>query len=273
VKKVVIADSVGVVADAAFAPGAELEAGDAWIGLMAYTLQIYFDFSGYSDMAIGMGRMFGFRLPENFKRPYSAVCMTDFWRRWHVTLSNWFRDYVYIPLGGSRCSRRRTYINLIIVFLLTGFWHGANWTFIVWGLYNGFWLICDRLSGQTRPELLKWTPLRRLATLLIVMLGWVVFRAQNMDHAWAYYATLFDFPLTGRGLSLIGVLNAQSILFLLLGAGIALLPGHISTGQWLDESRGRGAVAFRIALSCVFLPLALLFVISGTFSPFLYFQF
>ncbi|MCH2133845.1 MAG: MBOAT family protein [Phycisphaerales bacterium] len=273
VKKVVIADSVGVIADAAFASETTLSAGDAWIGLLAYTLQIYFDFSGYSDMAIGMGRMFGFRLPENFKRPYSAVCMTDFWRRWHVTLSNWFRDYVYIPLGGSRCSKARTYGNLVIVFLLTGFWHGANWTFIAWGIYNGFWLICDRLTGQTRPDTLGWIPLRRLLTFFVVMMGWVVFRAEDISHAGTYYQTLFDFPLTATSGALESVLTSQSIFFLVLGSVIALLPGRISTGRWLDESTDSGAVAYRIALSCLFFPLALIFVISGTFSPFLYFQF
>ena len=273
VKKVVIADSVGVIADAAFAPDAQLGAGDAWIGLLAYTLQIYFDFSGYSDMAIGMGRMFGFRIPENFKRPYSAICMTDFWRRWHVTLSNWFRDYVYIPLGGSRCSKARTYANLVIVFLLTGFWHGANWTFIVWGVYNGVWLICDRLTGQTRPEALRWVPFRRLATFFVVMMGWVVFRALDISHAGAYYATLFDFPLTSTSGNLDSVLTTQSIFFLVLGSGIALMPGRISTGRWLDESNHASAVVFRVALSCIFLPLALVIVIGGTFSPFLYFQF
>ena len=273
VKKVVIADSIGIIADAAFAPGATLSAGDAWIGLLAYTLQIYFDFSGYSDMAIGMGRMFGFKLPENFRRPYSAICMTDFWRRWHITLSNWFRDYVYIPMGGSRCAMPRVYFNLIIVFLLTGFWHGANWTFIAWGVYNGFWLICDRLTGQNRPELLGMFPLRRLATLLIVMLGWVVFRAVDITHAGEYYATLFDFSLMTTSGSLDSVLTSQSVLFLIIGSGIALLPGRISTGRWLDESDHRSALAFRIVLSCLLFPLALLIVIGGTFSPFLYFQF
>ena len=273
VKKVVIADNIGAIADAAFSSESQLNAGDAWIGLLAYTLQIYFDFSGYSDMAIGMGRMFGFRLPENFKRPYSAVCMTDFWRRWHVTLSNWFRDYVYIPLGGSRCGKMRTYGNLVIVFLLTGFWHGANWTFIAWGIYNGFWLILDRLTGQSKPETLGWIPLRRLGTFLVVMLGWVVFRAENISHAGEYYATLVDFPLTATSGVLESVLTSQAIFFLIVGSLIALLPGRLSTGRWLDESDSRSAVFYRLSLSCILFPLALVFVISGTFSPFLYFQF
>ncbi len=273
VKKVVIADSIGGIADAAFAGDANLHAGDAWIGLLAYTLQIYFDFSGYSDMAIGLGRMFGFRFPENFKRPYSAVSMTDFWRRWHVTLSNWFRDYVYIPLGGSRCRTPRIYLNLVIVFLLTGFWHGANWTFIAWGIYNGFWLICDRLTGQTRPETLRLVPLRRLATFFVVMLGWVVFRAPDIGAAGTYYAALFDFPLTSTSGVLDSVLTTQSICFLILGSLIALLPGRISTGRWLEDSDRPAALVYRVALSCILLPLAILFVISGTFSPFLYFQF
>jgi len=273
VKKVVIADSIGVIADTAFGSEAQINAGDAWLGLLAYTMQIYFDFSGYSDMAIGMGRMFGFRLPENFKRPYSAVCMTDFWRRWHVTLSNWFRDYVYIPLGGSRCAKTKTYRNLVIVFLLTGLWHGSNWTFIVWGVYNGFWLILDRITGQARPESLDWIPLRRAATFFVVMLGWVVFRSEDITQAGQYYATLFDFPLGSMSGVMDSVLTRQAVFFLIVGSCIALLPGRLSTGQWLDESTCTRAVLYRIVLSCILFPLALIFVISGTFSPFLYFQF
>ena len=146
----IIADNVAAVADVAFRVGGEgLSLHQAWLGIVAYTLQIYFDFSGYSDMAIGLGKMFGFTLPENFKHPYSAVSVTDFWRRWHITLSNWFRDYLYIPLGGSAGTTHQTYRNLWIVFLL-GFWHGANWTFVVWGAYHGMLLIVERITNHVR---------------------------------------------------------------------------------------------------------------------------
>ena len=144
-KKVLIADKVAPLADAAFAGGADVTTPTAWLGALAYTVQIYFDFSGYSDMAIGLARMFGFRFPENFDRPYSAVSLTDFWRRWHMTLSRWFRDYVYIPLGGSRGASETTIRNLLVVFFLTGVWHGAGWTFMLWGLYHGR---CSSASGS-----------------------------------------------------------------------------------------------------------------------------
>src|SRR4029078_13678912 len=144
-KKVIVADQLGPVVATCFdtAPN-DMTFGIVWVGAIAYTLQLYFDFSGYSDMAIGLGRMLGFRLPENFARPYSSVTITEFWRRWHMSLSRWFRDYVYIPLGGNRHGARKTYRNLFIIFVLTGFWHGANWTYLVWGLYHGALLIIER---------------------------------------------------------------------------------------------------------------------------------
>jgi alginate O-acetyltransferase complex protein AlgI len=147
-KKVIVADSLGPLVDACFAtPSNEMSFSVAWLGAVGYTLQLYFDFSGYSDMAVGLGRMLGFRLPENFARPYSSKTITEFWRRWHMSLSRWFRDYVYIPLGGNRYGAKKTYRNLCIVFVLTGFWHGANWIFLVWGIYHGILLILERASG------------------------------------------------------------------------------------------------------------------------------
>ena len=163
-KKVLIADQVAPIADAAFSGDGDLTTGAAWIGALAYTIQIYFDFSGYSDMAIGLARMFGFKFPENFARPYSAVSMTDFWRRWHITLSSWFRDYVYIPLGGSRVSQRVTVRNLMIIFLLVGFWHGAAWTFVLWGVYNGALLVAERLTGISKAPDARLAAPRRAAS-------------------------------------------------------------------------------------------------------------
>src|SRR6478672_6245979 len=147
-KKVLIANVVAGPADRIFGlPPGELSAGHAWLGIACYTLQIYFDFSGYSDMAIGLGRMFGFRFPENFRWPYVATSVQDFWRRWHLSLSTWFRDYLYIPLGGNRVSRGRQYRNLVTVFFLCGLWHGASWNFVIWGLWHGAFLVAERLAG------------------------------------------------------------------------------------------------------------------------------
>ena len=189
-KKVLLANNFAPLADDIFAvaPG-QLDPLSAWTGVLMYSLQIYFDFSGYSDMAIGLGRMFGFRIPENFNFPYVARSVREFWRRWHISLTQWFRDYLYLPLGGNRKGARRTYLNLFIVFLLTGLWHGAAWNFIAWGLLHGLFMILERLGGER--------VLRRAGalaehsyTILVVGLAWVLFRAPNIRHAWSYYGAL-----------------------------------------------------------------------------------
>jgi len=273
VKKVVIADAVAAAADASFGvdPGL-LSMPEAWIGLVGYTLQIYFDFSGYSDMAIGLGLMLGFRFPENFRRPYSAISVTDFWRRWHMTLSNWFRDYLYVPLGGNRGSRAATYRNLAIVFLLTGLWHGAEWTFVAWGAYHGALLIVERVTGQRPTGEASVIPLRRALTLLAVMLGWVLFRADDLGHAAGYLQALFSFDF-GPGSGVVGAAVGRRVLITLaLASTVALLPRDFVGGLYLLRSH-RWAVAARVATLAVALPYALLLVVGGTFSPFLYFQF
>ncbi|KAF1077547.1 Peptidoglycan O-acetyltransferase [Halodesulfovibrio sp. MK-HDV] len=173
-KKILIADTLGRVADAAFTvPNGALSAEGAWIGLICYAFQIYFDFSGYSDMAIGIGRMLGFTFPENFNYPYSADSIQNFWKRWHMSLSTWFQDYLYIPLGGNRKGTLRTYLNLIVVFLLCGFWHGANWTFMAWGGYYGVFLVLERAF----PSFYKRIPklLKHIYVIVIVFGGWVLF--------------------------------------------------------------------------------------------------
>ena len=206
VKKVVVADAVAPIADAAFGlDAADLTTPAAWLGVAAYTIQIYFDFSGYSDMAIGLGRMFGFTFPENFRRPYSALSVTDFWRRWHITLSNWFRDYLYVPLGGNRASAAATYRNLIVVFLLVGFWHGANWTFLAWGVYHGGLLIAERLTGQRPVRDASWPWLRRAVTLLAVVVGWAIFRADSIWHAAARVSVALAVSASVTALSLIHI--------------------------------------------------------------------
>lgn len=190
-KKVLIANPLAVAADQIFSLQAhELTPEVAWIGALCYTFQIYFDFSGYSDMAIGLGRMFGFTFPENFNYPYIAHSFRDFWRRWHITLSSWLKDYLYIPLGGSRHGNWRTYLNLILVFMLCGLWHGASWTFVVWGLYHGLFLILERTRiGEFRQRL--WTPLQHLTTFVLVVIGWVLFRSETLGGAVDFILVMF----------------------------------------------------------------------------------
>ncbi len=188
-KKVIIANQLAVIADAAFeTPINELSTAFAWLGAIAYTLQIYFDFSGYSDMAIGLGRMFGFHFLENFNYPYTASSITDFWRRWHISLSSWFRDYVYFPLGGSRVdSKTRHIFNIFVVWLLTGIWHGANWTFIAWGLFYFVLLIIEKQTGLDKKK--NWWG--HIYTVFFVIIGWVLFRSTNISSAYEYLKVMF----------------------------------------------------------------------------------
>lgn len=189
-KKVIIANTMAVVADNVFAnPTGYMPAPVAWIGIICYTLQIYFDFSGYSDMAIGLGKMLGFNFPENFNYPYIAKSIQEFWQRWHISLSTWFRDYLYIPLGGSKLGHYKTYRNLFIVFFVTGLWHGASWNFIAWGLFHGTFLIIERIGFK---QILKKLPafLQHFYTLFVIILGWVFFRAWNFKYAIKYLISL-----------------------------------------------------------------------------------
>jgi alginate O-acetyltransferase complex protein AlgI len=273
-KKVIVADSVAPIADAAFADVHRLNSPSAWIGIAAYTLQIYFDFSGYSDMAIGLARIFGFRLPENFNRPYSAVSITDFWRRWHMTLSRWFRDYVYVPLGGSHGSSTRTLVNLSAVFALTGLWHGANWTFLVWGMYHGALLVLERAANQrtfaaTGAELV----LRRSVTLVLVMIGWVFFRSDSVAVAFDYLRAMFAGGWGPIVSPVLAVLTRRAAVVVGLAGLVVLLPPTFNGWRLVTRDRGPRAATVRLALLTVGLPYALLLVVGGTFSPFLYFQF
>jgi alginate O-acetyltransferase complex protein AlgI len=273
-KKVLIADAVAPIADAAFSADLSVLApGAAWLGIAAYTIQIYFDFSGYSDMAIGLGNMFGFDFPENFRRPYSAVSVTDFWRRWHITLSNWFRDYLYVPLGGSRAGARRTMANLWIVFVITGIWHGANWTFVLWGVYHGALLIAERLSGQRPIDAgASWAPLRRVGVLFAVMVGWVMFRSPSAGAALDYLGAMF----TAGGVApdaLTTAVDARAVIAMGVGVASVLVPGHVVGGVLVTGWRGLRGATVRIAEIAVALPYAMIIVASGSFSPFLYYQF
>lgn len=276
-KKVLIADQIAPIADAAFAAAGDgtLTTASAWIGILAYSMQLYYDFSAYTDMAIGIAMMLGFKLPENFRRPYSSLSITDFWRRWHMTLSRWFRDYVYIPLGGSRGGSVATYRNLLIVFCLTGFWHGAEWTFLVWGLYHGTWLLIERVTGMRGgvDEEVRHVVLRRAATFMIVMVGWVIFRAPDLSVAVDYYRAMIV-PVGGMTDSVATALDTRALVLLLLASLIVFLPRAAqSGGRWIAEARGARPLAARLVTLGVFLPLALVFALGGSFSPFLYFQF
>lgn len=191
-KKILIANNVGLMADKVFAIAPdELSLSLSWIGIICYTLQIYYDFSGYSDMAIGLGKMFGFNFKENFNHPYISTSIKEFWRRWHISLSSWFKDYLYIPLGGNRKGKIRTYINLLVVFFLTGLWHGASWSFVIWGLFHGLFLIIERFSIIKIN--LRYNILSRVYVLMVVIIGWVFFRADTLGYAMSFIRKMFSF--------------------------------------------------------------------------------
>ncbi len=273
-KKVIIAESLGRFADAVFAlPPEAVDTKAAWLGAATYTLQIYFDFSGYSDMAIGLGRLFGFVLPENFQRPYSAVSITDFWRRWHISLSRWFRDYLYIPLGGNRKGTARACFNMAVVFVLCGLWHGANWTFLAWGVYHGLFLIIERLTGLRRLPTHRWVATRRVATLLIVIVGWVLFRAADFGQAALLLRAMFtwqDLPLAYE-LSL--QFNPWDLGVLMVAAAVFVLPAEFSGYRSLIVSARPRPTFAAVLLVVIVFPLCGLLIVSSPAAPFIYFRF
>lgn len=264
-KKVLIADYMAAIADVYFDSGSELSVLSAWLGAIAYTLQIYFDFSGYSDMAIGLGRMFGFDFAENFNYPYMAKSVTDFWRRWHISLSSWFRDYVYIPLGGNRTGRLRWIANFSLVWLLTGIWHGANWTFIVWGLIYLVALLAEKLSGMDK----RTGIFTRTYTLLIIVLAWVIFRADSLASGVKYI---------GYMLGLYGNAFADDVFVDILSGSLCLLVIAIGGSfavvrdMFAGLARTRYAWVKQLCLFVVFV-LSLLQITSSSYSPFIYFNF
>jgi alginate O-acetyltransferase complex protein AlgI len=274
-KKAIIADSLSPMVNACFAtPSDQMTFAIAWLGAVGYTLQLYFDFSGYSDMAIGLGRMLGFRLPENFARPYSSVTITEFWRRWHMSLSRWFRDYVYIPLGGNRHGAAKTYRNLCIVFVLTGFWHGANWTFLVWGLYHGALLIIERgFHIEDSPSARSARLARRALTMFLVIIGWVYFKSTDLPNALNMVGHMFLPDFTGLTDLVESALTNQRLVILLAAVAIIFLPAQPVTGPLLESSRTVPATVLRVGVMTVGLAYAAILIASGTFSPFLYYQF
>ncbi len=277
-KKMLLANALGQIADAAFSAGSLLTTSMAWLGALAYTGQIYFDFSGYSDMAIGLGRIFGFHFLENFNYPYVSRSATEFWRRWHISLSTWFRDYVYIPLGGSRCSRWKQVRNILIVWMLTGMWHGAAWNFILWGLYYALLLLGERYVWGEFMERLP-APIRHLYAMTAVVLGWVLFRAESLGTVGTMAAALF-------GAAPGGLWSGETVYYLsefrweLLVAIPAALPMKIWLENVLKRRTANGSTAASAAL--VLLPRALalglfalsfLQLLSSSFNPFIYFRF
>ena len=274
-KKLLIADPIGQIADVIFgvAP-AELTTGAAWLGVACYALQIYFDFSGYSDMAIGLARMFGFRFPENFNYPYSAVSIQDFWRRWHMTLSAWFRDYVYIPLGGNRFGSWHTVRNLWLVFFLTGAWHGASWNFVIWGLWHGLFLSLERLAPAK--AMLEPTPraLRTGYVLLVVLIGWVFFRAPTLEYALLYLGRMFAFAFDGESLLKASDLVTPHSLAVIAIAFALAQPIWPALRLWLtDPARARAVQAFSAAYVSLVMILSFAAMAGQENSPFLYFRF
>ena len=270
-KKLLIADTMAGGADLIFGRDvATLGFADAWAGALFFTLQIYFDFSGYSDMAIGLARMFGFRLLENFNMPYIATSITDFWRRWHMSLTGWIREYLYFPLGGNRLGEARTYFNLWICFLASGVWHGAAWPYVVWGAYNGVFLVLDRLFLEVQLKRLpEW--LANLLTLVIVMAGWTIFRAISLTQAGALLSLMAQ-PFVSASAPV--VIPPEYVL-------IGLIAAVICVAQRIGASMGDvnwGGLAQRFSLASNSL-LALLFVaalakgLADPFKPFIYFRF
>jgi alginate O-acetyltransferase complex protein AlgI len=273
-KKVLIANSCGQIADVIFnLDPALLDTKAAWLGAIAYTLQIYFDFSGYSDMAIGLGMLFGFSTPENFNRPYSAISLTDFWRRWHITLSQWFRDYLYIPLGGNRGGNLRTCLNMAVVCVLCGLWHGANWTFLIWGGYHAVFLILERVSGARAIPAEKYRAVRRTITLLIVIVGWVIFRSEDIARAMGFFATMFTASDLRPSYELMRALNYRNVLFLITALTVFFLPGNFSGIKMLIENKDPVALTAGAVMILLLFPYCAAMIAGGSGSPFIYYRF
>ncbi len=303
-QKVLIADMIASLPSAVFDHTIRPGLLDAWTGALAYSLQIYFDFAGYSNMAIGLGLVFGFSLPRNFNLPYQSQSITEFWRRWHITLSSWFRDYLYVPLGGNRGSHLQTYRNLVIVFLLCGLWHGASWTFVLWGAWHGGFLVLERAGLSKRLTGLP-APAAWAYAALVVMLGWVLFRAPDLAHALDVWRGMVGLNgASGMGPALAAALQPAEVAILAIGAFLALDPlgrrsRHRAMTTEVDDAKGIQSLAPKSlapraltslddpeaqapgllrpladwSATAAMLGLSLLQVSGGAFSPFLYFRF
>lgn len=269
-KKVVIADSLGVVVDSIFsAQQTGIDTPTAWLGIVCYSFQIFFDFAGYSDMAIGLAAMFGFRLKENFLYPYVSTTLGEFWRRWHISLSSWLRDYIYFPLGGSR--RGNVYVNLMIVFLVSGFWHGADWHYIAWGAWYAVFMVIDRIYRKKWAKLGIPKPLLWLFTMVIVVLGWVFFRSDGMTQAASYLMLLFGVgSVDGQFLGFWYYFNPQ-LVFLLVIAALCSTPLFAKMREMYGDGTTWGVLRL-VGIPCLFV-IAVIYMVNSSYSPFLYAQF
>ena len=270
-KKMLIANTLGAIADKIFTqPADTFTPLVAWLGGISYTLQLYYDFSGYSDMAIGLGLIFGFHFMENFNYPYISKSITEFWRRWHISLSTWFKQYLYIPLGGNRISKNRTYINLGIVFLLTGIWHGASWNFVFWGLWNGFFIILEKMTGwHNETDKLPVKILKHLYAIFVFVLGWVMFRADNMTYAWTYLKNMFGLvPVHDITYKMIYYVDNVEIITLFIGILCAM---PIFKNMVYVENKAV-KLAVNIWLLALFI-LSAASIAASTYNPFIYFRF
>jgi len=268
-QKVLVADVVAPLAQVTFDQVRHRSLVEAWIGLISYTVQIYFDFAGYTNMAIGLGIVLGFTFPRNFRMPYTSLSITEFWRRWHMSLSSWLRDYLYVPLGGNRGTNAQTYRNLVMVFLLCGLWHGANWTFVLWGAWHGLFLVVERLGLKSVLARLP-TPAAWAYALMVVMGGWVLFRSADLSGAIGYYASL----LGRNGISEISfdthdALNDRAITTLIIGCVLAVVSSW--PAKWTPPFVVRASAD--VALTLALLIFSMITVAAGAYSPFLYFRF
>lgn len=269
-KKVLLANQMGAVWSDIYALGGDVSALMAWTGAIAYTFQIYFDFSGYSDMAIGLGRMFGFKFPENFRYPYQSVSITDFWRRWHITLSTWFKEYLYIPLGGNRRGLARQALNLLIVWSLTGFWHGAGWNFVMWGLYYFVILFIEKLfllkALDKLPKLF-----RHVYALLLIVIGWVIFASDDVGVLLPYLGSMFGANGAVGGMD-VYTLFTKAVLLIICCVASTELPKRLflsATGAMNEKA----AFTIKSVMTIALLALSMILLIGDSYNPFLYFRF
>jgi len=282
-KKVLLANNMGFVADTVFGtPVNQLNGTLAWLGIITYALQIYFDFSGYSDMAIGLGKMFGFTFMENFNYPYISRSIKEFVRRWHFSISTWFRDYLYLPLGGNRVSKYRIYFNLILVFFITGLWHGASWTFVIWGFIHGTFLIIERITENRFPGSL-WRPFQHVYTVFIVLMAWVLFRADTISYAWSYYGVLFGHATANPDMMIFSkFINKEFYIFFIisiLSATGLIVKAHSYLNEKIENLKSHSVLFVEsyhviqyIFLIGIFIACSV-YLITSTYNPFIYYRF
>jgi len=283
-KKVLIANQFALLADTAFQlPTDNISTFVAWAGIIAYSIQIYYDFSGYSDMAIGLGRMFGFEFLENFNFPYVSRSIREFWKRWHISLTNWFRDYLYIPLGGNRKGKVRTYLNLFTVFLLTGLWHGASWSFVAWGLLHGAFMIIEKIGFDKILNRL-WKPFQHIYSLFIVIMAWVLFRAEDFSYAWGYYKAMFSFRSIQINRDVLDVFLNNQVYLLFVIALISSTTFWMIIYKEIKAFKKKFNVRQLKVVQIIFTIILIAFIgsimlfssislISNSYNPFIYFRF